>query len=136
MDPPLFDMWRDYFNLSQVVQDIVQSRKQSLEGEGAEVPNPRPQEAREQGLEGWPGSPTTMCNFCKHNGESPRVYTSHQLKTPQGVVVCPILRHYVCPMCGATGDQAHTIKYCPLNSSQQPLHRRSGRNSAGRRVKQ
>ncbi|XP_052036957.1 nanos homolog 2 [Apodemus sylvaticus] len=135
MDPPPFDMWRDYFNLSQVVQDIVQSRKQSLESERAEEPNSRPQETSEQGLEG-PGSLTTMCNFCKHNGESRHVYTSHQLKTPEGVVVCPILRHYVCPVCGATGDQAHTLKYCPLNSSQQSLHRRSGRNSAGRRLKQ
>ena len=135
MDLPPFDMWRDYFNLSQVVMDIIQSRKQRQEGEVAEEPNSRPQEKSEQDLEGYPGCLPTICNFCKHNGESRHVYTSHQLKTPEGVVVCPILRHYVCPLCGATGDQAHTLKYCPLNSSQQSLYRRRGRNSAGRRVK-
>ncbi|XP_021074264.1 nanos homolog 2 [Mus pahari] len=135
MDLPPFDMWRDYFNLSQVVMDIIQSRKQRQEGEVAEEPNSRPQEESEQGLEVYPGRLPTICNFCKHNGESRHVYTSHQLKTPEGVVVCPILRHYVCPVCGATGDQAHTLKYCPLNSRQQTLYRRGGRNSAGRRAK-
>lgn len=131
MDLPPFDMWRDYFNLSQVVLDIIQSRKQRLEDEVEEEPNSRPQEKSEV----YPGSLATMCNFCKHNGESRHVYASHQLKTPEGVVVCPILRHYVCPLCGATGDQAHTLKYCPLNNTQQSLYRRSGRNSAGRKVK-
>lgn len=135
MDLPPFDMWRDYFNLSQVVMDIIQSRKQRQEGEVTEEPNSRPQEKSEQGLEVYPGHLPTICNFCKHNGESRHVYTSHQLKTPEGVVVCPILRHYVCPLCGVTGDQAHTLKYCPLNSRQQSLYRRSGRNSAGRKVK-
>lgn len=135
MDLPPFDRWKDYFNLSQVVLGIIQSRKQRLEDEVSEELASRPQGMSERGLEVSPGSLATACNFCKHNGESRHVYTSHQLKTPEGVVVCPILRHYVCPLCGATGDQAHTLKYCPLNSSQQSLYRRSGRNSAGRRVK-
>lgn len=135
MDFPPFDMWRDYFNLSQVVLGLIQGQRQRLEDEGAEGLTPRPQETSEQGLGVFSGNPATLCNFCKHNGESRHVYASHQLKTPEGVVVCPILRHYVCPLCGATGDQAHTLKYCPLNSSQKSLYRRSGRNSAGRKVK-
>ncbi|XP_051018456.1 nanos homolog 2 [Acomys russatus] len=135
MDFPAFDMWKDYFNLSQVILGLVQRRKQRLEDDGAEELTPRPQEKSEQGLGVASGSPANLCNFCKHNGESRHVYASHQLKTTEGVVVCPILRHYVCPLCGATGDQAHTLKYCPLNSSQKSLYRRSGRNSVGRKVK-
>ncbi|OBS64865.1 hypothetical protein A6R68_06614 [Neotoma lepida] len=134
MDLPPFDMWRDYFNLSQVILTIIQGRSKRLEDEVAEVPTLRTQEKSQQ-EPGVSGSLATLCNFCKHNGESRNVYASHQLKTPEGVVVCPILRHYVCPLCGATGDQAHTLKYCPLNSSQQSLYRRGGRNSAGRKVK-
>ncbi|XP_068944337.1 nanos homolog 2 [Petaurus breviceps papuanus] len=94
-----------------------------------------PQVLIPQAAAGEPGAPTPLCNFCKHNGESRHVYTSHLLKTPEGVVVCPILRHYICPLCGATGGLAHTLKYCPLNGGQQSLYRRSGRNSAGRKVK-
>ncbi|XP_005370311.1 nanos homolog 2 [Microtus ochrogaster] len=130
MDIPPFDMWRDYFNLSQVILTIIKDRRQRQKDEGASGL----QEKREQEL-GVSGSLPALCNFCKHNGESRHVYASHQLKTPEGVVVCPILRHYVCPLCGATGDHAHTLKYCPLNSNQQSLYRRGGRNSAGRKVK-
>ncbi|KAM7340158.1 nanos homolog 2 [Alexandromys fortis] len=130
MDIPPFDMWRDYFNLSQVILNIIKDRRQRQEDEEASGL----QEKREQ-EPGVSGSLTAICNFCKNNGESRHVYASHQLKTPEGVVVCPILRHYVCPLCGATGDQAHTLKYCPLNSNQQSLYRRGGRNSAGRKVK-
>ncbi|XP_060224839.1 nanos homolog 2 [Meriones unguiculatus] len=135
MDFPPFDMWRDYFNLSQVLLGLIQGWGQRLGDEGDKKLNPRPEETREEGLGVLSGNPAALCNFCKHNGESRHVYASHQLKTPEGVVVCPILRHYVCPLCGATGDQAHTLKYCPLNSSQKSLYRRSGRNSAGRKVK-
>lgn len=141
MQLPPFDMWKDYFNLSQVVLALIRSR-----GQRPEVPpdgrEPRPEPplgpGQEPGPGGGPGAgggPATLCNFCKHNGESRHVYASHQLKTPEGEVVCPILRHYVCPLCGATGGQAHTLKYCPLNGGQQSLYRRSGRNSAGRKVK-
>ncbi|KAL2763059.1 nanos-like protein 2 [Daubentonia madagascariensis] len=137
MQLPPFDMWTDYFNLNQVVLALIQNRRQRLEAQGIGEPSPRPQLEQDRGL-GGPGAgggPATLCNFCKHNGESRHVYSSHQLKTPEGVVVCPILRHYVCPVCGATGGQAHTLKYCPLNGGQQSLYRRSGRNSAGRKVK-
>ena len=31
-----------------------------------------------------------------------------------GKVICPILFAYKCPICHATGDYAHTLKYCPM----------------------
>lgn len=137
MQLPPFDMWKDYFNLSQVVLALIQSRGQRPEAQDMREPRPEPQLGQDPGLggRGASGAPANLCNFCKHNGESRHVYASHQLKTPEGEVVCPILRHYVCPLCGATGGQAHTLKYCPLNGGQQSLYRRSGRNSAGRKVK-
>jgi protein nanos 1 len=57
------------------------------------------------------------CVFCKNNGEQESYYKRHILKDSEGRVVCPILRAYTCPICNANGDDAHTIKYCPLNNS-------------------
>ncbi|CAF2321602.1 unnamed protein product [Rotaria sp. Silwood2] len=53
-----------------------------------------------------------ICSFCKTNGESASVYTSHVLRNIDNEIECPILMAYVCPKCGATGKSAHTIKYC------------------------
>ncbi|RMB90061.1 hypothetical protein DUI87_33516 [Hirundo rustica rustica] len=42
------------------------------------------------------------------------MYWSHSLRDEQGRLQCPVLRSYVCPQCGATQDQAHTRRFCPL----------------------
>ncbi|XP_026545279.1 nanos homolog 2 [Notechis scutatus] len=143
-----FDRWKDYLNLSKVVMEIVGERKKPQRSSpprkdplsvtvlhwvngGNKSKNPSPKThgtRRDQPSQG-------TCNFCKHNGESKKVYSSHTLKRADGVVVCPILRNYTCPLCGATADKAHTLKYCPNNKAKQSLYRRSGRNSAGRMIK-
>lgn len=57
-----------------------------------------------------------VCVFCRNNGEAEAVYSSHQLKDPEGNVTCPVLYIYTCPICGASGKSAHTVKYCPYNT--------------------
>ena len=56
-----------------------------------------------------------FCVFCKNNGERTDIYMSHVLKDSEGRVMCPVLRKYTCPLCGVSGDNAHTIRYCPRN---------------------
>ena len=57
---------------------------------------------------------TKMCTFCKSNGEAEHIYTSHALKNSINKITCPILMQYSCVECGATGENTHTIKYCPV----------------------
>nr|ADE44350.1 nanos [Pristina leidyi] len=76
-----------------------------------------------------------VCVFCRNNGEAEAVYSSHQLKDPEGAVTCPILYIYTCPICGANGKSAHTIKYCPYNTGDTLCIReltKTGRNAAGK----
>ncbi|XP_067387969.1 nanos homolog 2 [Emydura macquarii macquarii] len=154
-----FDMWRDYLKLSKVVGEIIEDRKgtRTLTCETADVCQPGLHlqvplrdtlnlKLLRNGSNSCSGdrqsgsvAPQTfsrlMCNFCRHNGESKKVYSSHLLKQADGTVVCPILRQYVCPVCNATGDRAHTLKYCPLSKRKDSLYCKGGRNSAGFLVK-
>jgi len=84
----------------------------------------------------------SYCTFCKNNGESEAIYSTHYLKDASGVVTCPILRAYTCPICGQNGDKAHTVKYCPIAARLAPKDApvrsemrvlRTARTSAGKR---
>ncbi|XP_072883969.1 nanos homolog 1-like [Hemitrygon akajei] len=76
-----------------------------------------------------------ICVFCRNNNESVTLYTTHVLKSPDGRVLCPILRRYTCPLCGANGDNAHTIKYCPLSKLQPSIPKLKTRNCVSKRVR-
>uniref|UniRef100_A0A3B3VAS8 Nanos C2HC-type zinc finger 2 n=1 Tax=Poecilia latipinna TaxID=48699 RepID=A0A3B3VAS8_9TELE len=100
-----FDMWHDYMNLNTL-----------LVGDRRPVELGDTQEPRKNSLSDTSSCSKTsadLCRFCRQNGESPRVYRSHALRSDDGKVTCPILWSYTCPICGASGDHAHTRRYCP-----------------------
>ena len=76
------------------------------------------------------------CSFCRNNKEVDDWVMSHQLKDSLNRVMCPILRSYVCPLCFASGDNAHTLGHCPLNpdkkNSSLPLAVRRRTNATGK----
>ncbi|XP_006786021.1 nanos homolog 1-like [Neolamprologus brichardi] len=76
-----------------------------------------------------------VCVFCRNNGAPEEVYGTHILKTVDGRVLCPILRAYTCPLCSANGDNAHTIKYCPLSKDQPSQRVAKGGRAIGKRLK-
>ncbi|KAK9534244.1 hypothetical protein VZT92_009301 [Zoarces viviparus] len=76
-----------------------------------------------------------VCVFCRNNGAPEEVYGTHILKTADGRVLCPILRAYTCPLCSANGDNAHTIKYCPLSREQPSQRAAKGGRPTGKRMR-
>ncbi len=126
-----FQLWKDYMGLADLIR-TMQGR--------AEKPAAADDPPAAPALPESPGGPTRargtlttekrdpergksasssppenkFCSFCKHNGESEAVFTSHYLKDRAGAVMCPYLSQYVCPLCGATGAKAHTKRFCPL----------------------
>ncbi|KAL5234702.1 hypothetical protein ACI65C_002112 [Semiaphis heraclei] len=53
------------------------------------------------------------CTFCYKNHEPPEVYGGHLVRDDTRTT-CPKLRALRCKHCNGTGDNAHTIKYCPF----------------------
>nr|AEA03004.1 nanos protein [Rhynchosciara americana] len=72
-------------------------------------------------------SQNNFCRFCENNQEPSKVYNSHTLRDGKGKLVCPRLRKYVCPICNATGDNAHTVRYC----TKKPIFIIKGGNDTG-----
>nr|ABZ10966.1 nanos [Aphaenogaster rudis] len=71
----------------------------------------------------------TECVFCKNNGVEETYYREHLIRYIDGRTQCPVLRAYTCPICGATGDDAHTVKYC----SKGPYNSNTNTNYTGKR---
>lgn len=53
-----------------------------------------------------------ICKFCVSNKE-PYDECKHLLKNDGRMIKCPVLYNFLCDICGATGDRAHTKKHCP-----------------------
>uniref|UniRef100_A0A8C4RI17 Nanos-type domain-containing protein n=1 Tax=Erpetoichthys calabaricus TaxID=27687 RepID=A0A8C4RI17_ERPCA len=121
-----FNMWHDYFKLSNLLQP-QQPQNPDSSASSTGTLNPSTLDHRSSSTnndaitatEAVGGTTSTSqleqteCHFCKQNGETMEIYMSHRLKGDNGVVLCPVLWRYVCPVCKATGDRAHTRNYCP-----------------------
>uniref|UniRef100_A0A8C1SNJ4 Nanos homolog 2 n=1 Tax=Cyprinus carpio TaxID=7962 RepID=A0A8C1SNJ4_CYPCA len=113
-----FLMWRDYMDLRRTLSQLLEHRDEgraSAEGgtpaEGSMRAGSTSSASSTSASSSRDlGTPRDTCGFCRQNGETAVVYTSHRLKARDGRVLCPILRSYVCPFCSATGDWAHTLK--------------------------
>ncbi|KAM7390442.1 hypothetical protein PAMA_008549 [Pampus argenteus] len=131
-------MWHDYMNLGRLLKKLCAGREMDLrDTEGPKKQEKEPRRRRQtsrpedckNSTELSPvsslsdtscsGTSSDYCRFCKQNGESARVYRSHKLRSEDGKVICPILWNYTCPICAATGDHAHTRRYCPQAQRQE-----------------
>uniref|UniRef100_A0A8C7UQM2 Nanos-type domain-containing protein n=1 Tax=Oncorhynchus mykiss TaxID=8022 RepID=A0A8C7UQM2_ONCMY len=122
-----FQPWRDYIKLVDLVQEM---QLVLLYVHAA----PRVQSPQQQLQDPLRSPEGKFCSFCKHNGESESVFVSHSLKDQDGDVMCPYLQLYVCPLCRATGAQAHTKHHCPWVETSTPHH--GPRHLAPRQTKQ
>ncbi|XP_003468195.1 nanos homolog 3 [Cavia porcellus] len=132
-----FDLWTDYLGLARLVGALRgEEEPEARVDPPPELPGNAAPEPEGQKLSPEPAAaPERLCSFCKHNGESRAIYQSHVLKDEAGRVLCPILRDYVCPQCGATRERAHTRRFCPLTGQgYTSVYSYTTRNSAGKRV--
>ncbi|XP_014817492.1 PREDICTED: nanos homolog 3-like [Calidris pugnax] len=120
---PPFQMWRDYLGLAAAVAALARARREEPEGDATTrtpttittitpTPTTTGTAAVTPASPGPPGQ--GVCSFCRRNGEAVSVWRGHSLRDAGGRVLCPVLRGYVCPQCGATREGAHTRRFCPL----------------------
>ncbi|XP_058870485.1 nanos homolog 3-like [Acipenser ruthenus] len=112
-----FDVWKDYFGLAELLQETrtrgaagSEPGPEAAAGMAATQPDrgTKQQSASEVKPPALnqpdpPDRGSKLCVFCKKNGESRKVYNGHSFKDGDKVL-CPYLRRYKCPRCGATGD--------------------------------
>ncbi|XP_076975709.1 nanos homolog 3 [Tamandua tetradactyla] len=128
-----FDLWTDYLGLARLVGAL--RGKEESETRLDPQPEPAPGPGGQSPIQESSSATERLCSFCKHNGESRAIYQSHVLKDEAGRVLCPILRDYVCPQCGATRERAHTRRFCPLTGQgYTSVYSYTTRNSAGKRL--
>ncbi|XP_021026662.1 nanos homolog 3 isoform X2 [Mus caroli] len=128
-----FNLWTDYLGLARLVGAL--HKEEELDVRLDPKPEPKPSSESQQASKESSAAPERLCSFCKHNGESRAIYQSHVLKDEAGRVLCPILRDYVCPQCGATQEHAHTRRFCPLTSQgYTSVYCYTTRNSAGKKL--
>jgi len=127
---PTYDSWflstilrqnQNNISLSTTAQQILNGTNRPLRSEKIDIEVIK-HLIREANWKRQCGMKKEICVFCRNNGENELIYSSHSLKDPMGNVTCPILRAYQCPICGATGSQAHTIKYCQATGDDQQRH--------------
>uniref|UniRef100_A0A3Q3IT38 Nanos-type domain-containing protein n=1 Tax=Monopterus albus TaxID=43700 RepID=A0A3Q3IT38_MONAL len=138
----IFHPWKDYMGLSDTIRNILGYAAECVGSDapgavgskpvarptGPRGPKDRRKTTSFKTPEPPPSSERMCCSFCKHNGESELVYGSHWLKSQTGEVLCPYLRQYVCPLCGATGAKAHTKRFCPkVDSAYSSVYTKSRR---------
>ncbi|XP_075468146.1 nanos homolog 1 [Ascaphus truei] len=108
-----FDSWNDYLGLFSLLSGGLRSSEPQGKAKSWAPLPPAPAEPwagqqvedRDRGQRG--------CGFCRSNREAASLYSTHRLKGADGLIQCPVLRGYTCPLCGANGDRAHTVRYCP-----------------------
>jgi hypothetical protein len=111
----------NHISLSTTAQQILNGNNRPLRSEKIDIEVIK-HLIREANWKRQCGMKKEICVFCRNNGENELIYSSHSLKDPIGNVTCPILRAYQCPICGATGSQAHTIKYCQATGDDTNRH--------------
>ncbi|CAI9596817.1 unnamed protein product [Staurois parvus] len=104
-------MWKDYLGLHTVLKNTSDQESQENFQRQEELPEPSHGTTSAEKI-----AERLQCTFCRHNGEHWRVFTAHNLRDQQGNVLCPVLRSYTCPQCGASGDKAHTRRFCPMTT--------------------
>ncbi|XP_053306001.1 nanos homolog 1 [Spea bombifrons] len=101
-----FNAWNDYLGLSALIVGGLRCSKPRESTKTSQNPEKHPKKRHGAGS-------GRGCSFCRNNREAEEFYSSHCLKGADGTIVCPVLRAYRCPLCGVTGDRAHTVRYCP-----------------------
>eukprot|EP00063_Salmo_salar_P059098 XP_014033933.1 PREDICTED: nanos homolog 2-like [Salmo salar] len=142
-----FDMWHDYMNLGRLLEKLCDVADRTattctqLKEHGPDAEDHQTGRQDQQwfrlnsiGTESLSSASSISgntshslasgdyCGFCKQNGETAEIFRSHKLKSKDSKVICPILRSYICPMCGGTGDNAHTRRYCPQRNGVVPKY--------------